>query len=977
MSDTSGISLEQRPAEDARALSAGEQPGDLIDRFTLVEEIGEGGMGTVWLAQQEQPVQRQVALKIIKLGMDTRQVVARFEAERQALALMDHPSISKVYDAGVTETGRPYFVMELVLGAPITEFCNTASLPTAERLALFRQVCLAVQHAHQKGILHRDLKPSNIRVTKVDGVPQPKVIDFGIAKAMENPLTDSSLATEAFQVMGTPEYMPPEQASGRDVDTRADVYSLGVVLYELLTGAPPFWRGTGGLDDLGKLLRQIHDVTPPKPSTRASELGGALEGVARTHGAQSSTFTRALRGDLDWIVMKALEKDRERRYATALELADDIARHLGNEPVVASPPSTTYRLRKFMRRNRLAVGSGVVVSTTLVAATIGLGVLYARALSSEAEATREAETSRQALGFVTEMFEVSDPSQARGETVTAREILDRGAERIERELGGQPEVRSTLMATMGSVYRGLGLYDRAEELIQTAATTRRALSGEEHPEALRLSSELAGVQARQSRFAKAEDLLRDTIERQKRVLGPEHVDTLASLVSLSQVLEARSTFDEAEVLAREAQETARRTLGENHELTLAAASQLGLVFRSAGRYDDAERQFLQGLEARRRVLGEDHPDTLLTTGNLAWLYMDMGRFDEAEARFVAAQETVRRVFGEEHLDFLKYRSNLGLLYREQGRLDEAEALYREIIEIQRRTRGDDHLDTLLSINSLGVVLADQGRLEETEVHYREALEGLRRVLGEENEHTLSVFANMAILFLVTDRAEEAETFGRAAYEGSLALHGEDHPLTLLRLENLSNVLYKKGDEAGVVQILNDVLAGRRRALGNDHPAVTRTLVNLSVVQGTLGDQEGATAVREELLERARAGQGLDYASVADEIEELGRSLIAAEKFERAAECVGQVLRIRLATLGAEDSETLVSMRDIMELSIRLQRWADVESFGREYYEAHVSGLGKGDPKTRRCVELLLEGYEQHGDDEQAGTWWEVLSSFEE
>ena len=950
------------------ASSAGEGVGDVIDRYTLVEEIGEGGMGTVWKARQEEPVRREVALKIIKLGMDTRQVVARFGAERQALALMDHPSIAKVYDAGVTDTGRPYFVMELVTGKTITEFCDAEGLSTARRLELFRQVCLAVQHAHQKGVLHRDLKPSNILVTRVDGKPQPKVIDFGIAKAMEKPLTDSSLTTEAFQVMGTPEYMPPEQASGHDVDTRADVYSLGVVLYELLTGAPPFGRGTGGLDELGKLLRQIHDETPPKPSTRVSELGVALEDVAQRHGTQTGTLTRSLRGDLDWIVMKALEKDRERRYATAVELAEDIARHLANDPVLASPPSRTYRLAKFVRRNRLAVGSAAVVLATLVVATVGLAWSYSRALASEAQATRQAETARQALGFMTEMFEVSDPSQARGETVTAREILDRGAERIDRELADQPEIRATLAATMGSVYRGLGLYARAEALMGSALEIQRELHGAGDPQALRLASTIGDMQTSQSRFEEAAAWLRETVAVQERVLGPEAPDVLHSRLSLSRALERLSSFDEAEEIARGVLETARRSFGEDDELTLLALNQLGVILEAAGRYDEAEPCFREGLERRRRTLGDDHPETVIMISNLAELLMNMGRFEEARTRFEEVLETSRRVFGEEHPDYLIARSKLGLLEYQQGNWIEAEEIYRSIIEAQRRTRGHEHLDTLLSLNTLGALLVNQERFDEAEAYYVEARDGLERLFAEPNEQKLTIYGNLAVLYLETNRLEEAETWGRRTHEGAKAVLGEDHPTTILYLENLANVLYRRGNTADTVETLEQVLEGRRRALGDEHPALARTLVNLSVVRASLGDREGARAAREELLERSLAGLAFDDAAVAEELNELARGLVAAEEYERAATCLAEVLRIRSKALGEQHPSTLATMRDGLRVAIELERWGDVAELGEDCHEAHATALGADHPETVRCLRWLVEAFEEQGDDEQLEVW---------
>ena len=351
-----------------------ESPGATIGPYKLREQVGEGGMGVVFVAEQERPVRRKVALKIIKPGMDTREVVARFEAERQALAMMDHPNIAKVYDAGSTESERPYFVMELVKGIPATEYCDKNKLPIAKRLELFVHVCNAIQHAHQKGIIHRDIKPSNVLVTLHDGAPVPKVIDFGVAKALHQRLTERTIYTSFAQVVGTPLYMSPEQAelSGLDIDTRSDVYSLGVLLYELLAGTTPFDKERFERAAYDEIRRIIRETDPPKPSTKVSSLGETASFVSAQRGTDPRSLSRSITGDLDVIVMKALEKDRTRRYGTASGLADDVQRFLENQPIVARAPSIAYRFSKFARRNRVALAMSAVVLVSLIVGLAGL-----------------------------------------------------------------------------------------------------------------------------------------------------------------------------------------------------------------------------------------------------------------------------------------------------------------------------------------------------------------------------------------------------------------------------------------------------------------------------------------------------------------------------------------------------------------------------------------------------------------------------
>ena len=440
-----------------------EKPGDRIGRYKLLQQIGEGGCGVVYMADQEEPVRRKVALKVIKLGMDTKNVIARFEAERQAVALMDHPNIAKVLDAGATDAGRPYFVMELVRGIKITDYCDQNNLSTRERLDLFIQVCRAIQHAHQKGVIHRDIKPSNILVTVNDGVPVPKVIDFGIAKATQGRLIDKTLFTAFEQFIGTPAYMSPEQAvmTSLDIDTRSDIYSLGVLLYELLTGKTPFDAKALLQAGLDAMRRTILEVEPPKPSARLSTMLDAERATTASHRqTEPPKLIHLLKGDLDWIVMKCLEKDRTRRYETANAVAMDLRRHLSCEPVLACPPSRLYEFQKTVRRHKFGFAAAAALFTVLAIGVLVSAWQARRALQAEAVARERLAESQAVSKFMMRVFQSPDPERD-GRTITVAETLDRAVTNLDRDLAAQPALRAQLQATLGRTYYALGIYREA------------------------------------------------------------------------------------------------------------------------------------------------------------------------------------------------------------------------------------------------------------------------------------------------------------------------------------------------------------------------------------------------------------------------------------------------------------------------------------------------------------------------------------
>ncbi len=736
------------PVATADPPPGGERPGTVIGPYKLLEQIGEGGMGAVWMAQQTEPVKRLVAVKLIKAGMDSRQVIARFEAERQALALMDHPHIARVLDAGTTGAGRPYFVMDLVKGVPITRYCDEHHLTPRQRLELFIPVCQAIQHAHQKGIIHRDLKPSNVLVALYDGKAVPKVIDFGVAKAAGQPLTEKTLVTGFGALVGTLEYMSPEQAeiNQLDIDTRSDIYALGVLLYELLAGSPPFSRKDLQKAGMLEMLRVIREQEPPKPSMRLSTADG-LPTLAANRGTEPARLTRLVRGELDWIVMKALEKDRGRRYETANGFALDLQRYLADEPVEASPPSRLYRLRKFARRNRNLIG--MVASVVLLLAA-GTGVSIWQALRAH-EAARQ---SRQAQDREAKQAQQAEKSEARARAVlkffqdkvlaaprpkgqegglhkdaTIREALDRAEPEIARAFADQPLVEASIRNTLGVSYWYLGALDLAQRQQERALALRRQELGPDDPDTIGILNDLGIILHSRGKYPEAQKLFAEAWEGKCRTLGREDPVTLRSANNLSAIMAEQGLFEEALPLAEETWDIRKRVEGPNSVFTLRSAYNVAIMRRHLGRADEARALLEQTLQTLQTAFSPDHQDSLRVMDYLGELLLEQGQAHEAEGLFAKALQAQRHVLGETSDETLLTLADLADALRAQGRLGEASKLAEEADGLHRRTLGADHPQALAARTILADVYRDQGRFAKAGKAYEETLTALRRVLG--------------------------------------------------------------------------------------------------------------------------------------------------------------------------------------------------------------------------------------------------------
>jgi len=760
--------LDGRAAQLTIGFEEEEYVGAQIGPYKIREKLGEGGMGVVYVAEQVKPIRRKVALKIVKPGMDTRQVLARFDAERQSLAMMDHPHVAKVLDAGATPLGRSYFVMELIQGLTITEYCDKHKLTTPERLEILVKVCKAVHHAHQKGIIHRDLKPSNVLVADIDGVAMPKVIDFGVAKATGQKLTEESVYTHFSQMVGTPMYMSPEQVGMGviDVDTRSDVYSLGVLTYELLTGCTPFDREAVKRASIAELQRMIREDEPARPSARVSTLKAKdISTVSQRRGSEPRRLSSLLQGELDWIVMKSLEKDRNRRYESANAFAADISRYLNDEPVYACPPTRFYRLSKFARRNKTVIGVAGLIATSLVTAT-AISTWQARvaflakeeAINSRTVAERANSETKAAMDFLTvDMVGGIAPDVAGDPDVSLRDALDRGALRVQEAFNEMPLSEATVQYFIGRSYRLIGEYDKAVKHSQRATDLRNRHLGAEHTTTLEARHELALAHKENGNLDVAIGLASEVFDARLRVLGPRHVDSLESMLLLANSCSSNGDVERAEKLLNELLPLSQQVCGLEEALTLKVMNAVGVLYGRQRKLQQAREQFSRLLEIRQRTLGPKSLDTIATMNNLSIVLLLLGEDAEARELMEESIEVNSMVRGPEHPATLGAIVRLSELLLRLGNLEEARTRTEEVRDIQRRTLGAEHPDTLITQNTLGRILTDLGSDSEATSCFQDGLRISLESLGPAHPVTLTLQVNLSECLGVAGQVDEACT----------------------------------------------------------------------------------------------------------------------------------------------------------------------------------------------------------------------------
>lgn len=955
--------------------------GDSIGPYTLVDSLGEGGMGTVFLADQKVPIHRTVAIKVIKPGMDSEHVLARFDTERQAITMMNHPNIAQAFEVGATDQGRPYFVMELVNGKPISRYCDEQQFDIHQRLELFIPVCEAVQHAHQKGIIHRDLKPSNVLVSKIEKRSVPKIIDFGIAKAVNGPSNGLPNLTQFGQIVGTMEYMSPEQSrfNPHDIDTRSDIYSLGALLYELIAGSTPIQ--VHRLKNLAwdELARWIREEEPIAPSARIAG-DPNQKSICELRRATPNQLQRDIRGELDWIVLKALSKDRMRRYQSASDLAKDIQRYISNEPIEASPPSVAYRAKKYLQRNKLAIGSVAMITCALLLGLAGTTwqareARKARAIAelqrdiarAESEKAREAESnaareaanvlkqslySRATSNFVNQhLLKFTDPDIEPDRNITLRTVLDRAAISI-RELNDAPETQAAMRHTLAKSYLSLGEYAEARVHAQAAIELHNSAFGEAHPESLAMLILRAEIQLRCCEYRDANESFTRAAELCRKNLGSDHLLTLQgvrgqgiSWAKLGQLKTARKLFQEL-------YQTQSVTFGENHCDSIETRRELAEVSAALGAYHEAIDAFTAIRDIAREQLGNVHQLTLKIESGIATSKIELGQYDDARRILQSIVDATTESLGDSHPETILRKSLLASISLKQGHLEESASLQRNLLALAEERLGQKHLITIQIATSLADVLNEQGSTEESKSLYKNAISIAEKLLEPNSLQTLKLRFRSAAVLAFEGNYEEALRQWKTILEIQRNADSTSHPDTLKTLSAIAGVWMAQGRYEEAKTALNEISTAARQTFGENHPLELDARSKLASIAGLEGKIEECNDRFQLLVDACKKTYGDKSPITIDTWINFSESLSRSGFHEEALSHDEKTLAFAKEVFGSNHGVTFRVLDNMATSLNALARHEEAKKIGLQLLELRRKNLGEYHPLTLRSENSL-------------------------
>ncbi len=908
--------------------------GKTFGNYRAIKQIGSGGMGSVYLAERaDGHFEQKVALKVVKPGMNTQEIITRFEEERQILARLQHPHIARLLDGGISELGLPYFTMEYVKGKPITEYCDENNLTIEQRLELFKKVCEAVLYAHQNLVIHRDIKPSNILVQE-DGTV--KLLDFGIAKVFEEDDDKKFLTRTGMRVM-TPEYASPEQVKGDPVSTATDIYSLGLILYQLLTGCPPYEvTSTSALE----IERIICLTEPQKPSTMITKISlSGKESSKKTNPkyilekrrTTVSKLKKRIAGDLDNICLMAIRKEPDRRYSSIAQLITDIDNHLNELPVIARKSTAGYRTKKFIQRHKV----GVIVASIAVTLIALVTAFYTIQLAEERDRAKlEAEKSRKVSEFLAGIFQVADPEESKGETITARELLDNGVKRIESELSDQPEVLANMLGVTGNVYKSLGLYENALVLLQKAYSINDSLLGNSSPEAAKSLNDLANLNFAMGDYESAIKKLNEAIDKRKNIFGEESLETAESMNDLAMVLREEGNYDQSRKLLITSLSIRKKFLSPESPEIAQSINNFALLKEDMGEYGEAKKLFEEALQIKEKLYGKIHPSVTETIGNLAFLLQQMGEFEEASKLFNETLEIDKKLFGEIHpsisTDLYNIASNTALI----GNLNSAEKLYSEVLELDKKLLGEDHPYIALDLNNLAGIYSDKGDYVKAEEMYKKSFNLNKKIYGNEHPEVATSLSNLGVMYNRWKKYDLAEPFLKSALDMRIKLLGENHPNVVTSMNIYASLLTskKKYDEA--VKQYRKSLSLRIEMLGEDHPQTANALLGL------------------------------------------GNALIETKSFAEAEEKINKGFEIYKNKLPADHWNISYAESMLGKCYSREGEYEEAEKTLLKAYGNLLDKRGKDDRLTVSAIKMLVKNYEKWGKYDQAQKYREMLSAVE-